>query len=293
MKSNNKIIENYRNNEIMRNEFHNFISKVFPSISFKEWYSKGFWTENYIPFSIIESGKLISSASATFMNTLVKGKKCKAIQLGAVGTLPEYRNRGLSHDLINYVIKRYKDEVHFFFLHANETVLEFYPKFGFRSVKETVFVAESSFPESKYLARKLNIEIDSDYLLLQDIINNRQILTKIFGAEDYGFITMWHVLNFYQDNLYYLEKENVIVIKEEKNNTVHIVDVIYSKPFDFQLVLPQIMESNSIKSINYYFPPDQLQYDYSKIVNEKSGLFLLGDIEIEDKLLKFPETAHT
>ncbi len=42
MKGNNKIIENYRDNEILRNEFHNSISEVFPSISFKEWYSKGF-----------------------------------------------------------------------------------------------------------------------------------------------------------------------------------------------------------------------------------------------------------
>ena len=49
MKCNNKIIGNYRANENVRNEFHHFISKVFPGISFKEWYSKGFWTENYIP----------------------------------------------------------------------------------------------------------------------------------------------------------------------------------------------------------------------------------------------------
>lgn len=293
MKCDIKIIENYRANEIVRNEFHHFISKVFPSISFKEWYSKGFWTENYIPFSIIKSDKIISSASATFMNTLLKGNKCKAVQLGAVGTLPEYRNHGLSRDLINYVIKKYIGKIDFFFLHANETVLEFYPKFGFRSVKENVFVTELSIPESKYSARKLNIEVDSDYLLLQDLINNRQILTKIFGAEDYGFITMWHVLNLYQDNLYYLEKENIIVIKKEKNDTLYVLDVISCKPFDFQSALPKIIESDSIKYIKYYFPPDQLSYNYDKILKEDTGLFILGDMEVGNNPFRFPETAVT
>ncbi len=54
MKSN-RIVRDYRDDEILRNAYHDFISEVFPSISFKKWYSGGFWTENYIPFSIIES----------------------------------------------------------------------------------------------------------------------------------------------------------------------------------------------------------------------------------------------
>ena len=192
---NNKMIENYRDNEILRNEFHNFISIVFPGISFREWESKGFWTKQYIPLSILQSSKIISNVSASFMDILINGKKCKAIQIGAVGTLPEYRNQGLSRELMNYVINKNRDKINFFFLFANETVLEFYPKFGFRSVQEYIFLKEMDIPKPKYSARKLNIEDDSDYTLLQDLINHRQILTKIFGAENYGSITMWHVLN--------------------------------------------------------------------------------------------------
>ena len=172
-------------------------------------------------------------------------------------------------------------------------MLEFYPKFGFRSVEENVFITESRIPEPKYSARKLNIKVGSDYLLLQDLINNRQILTKIFGAEDYGFITMWHVLNLYQDNLYYLEKENIIVIKKEKNDTLYVIDVIFCKPFDFQSALPKIIESDSLKYIKYYFPPDQLSYNYDKILTDDTGLFILGNMEVGNSPFRFPETAVT
>jgi len=292
MKSN-RIIENYRDNEIMRNEFHSFISHVFPSISFKEWFARRCWTENYIPFSIMDSGKIISSASATLMNIVHQGVNLKAIQIGAVGTLPEYRSRGLARELMNHIIDKYKDEVDFFFLHANETVLEFYPKFAFRSVQENIFVSELNNPESNYSARKLNIEDDDDYLLLQDLLNNRCSLTNVFGAEDYGFITMWHILNLYRDNLFYLEKENVIVIKNEKKDTVHILDVIFNNSFDFKSILPKLIESDTIKNLKYYFPPDQLNFNYDRIIEEDTGLFILGDLELGNNQFRFPETAVT
>ena len=288
-----RIVKNYRDTESLRNAYYNFISNVFPSIRFQEWYLQGFWTDNYVPFSIFESGEIVSNVSATFTTTLLNGKKCKAIQIGAVGTLPEYRSQGLSRQIMNPVINEYKNKIDLFFLHANETVLEFYPKFGFKSIDENLFVAETCIPEPKYSARKLNVKIERDYLLLQNLINNRKAITKVFGAEDYGFITMWHILNLYQDNLYYLKDENVIIIKEENHHVLSIIDVLFLKSFDMQSVLPKIIESDSLKLIKYYFPPDQLNYHYEKTLKDKTGMFILGDFEVENKTFRFPETATT
>jgi len=163
----------------------------------------------------------------------------------------------------------------------------------FRSVCENLFICESGIPESKYSARKLNVEDDRDYLLLQDLINHRQMLTKILVAENYGFITMWHVLNLYRENLYYLEEDNVIVIKSEKENTLSVLDVIFSNSFEFKSILPKIIESDFIKYIKYYFPPDQLKFYYDKIIEEDTGLFILGDFELGNDPFRFPETAVT
>jgi len=288
-----QVVENYRDYELLIMKFHEFISMVFPNISFKEWYLKGFWTENYIPFSIIESGKIISSASAAIMEVIYQGQNKKAIQIGAVGTLPECRNQGLSRLLMDHIINKYEDDVDFFFLHANETVLEFYPKFSFRSIKENSFEMISNIPKPTFSARKLNIDDKGDYSLLIKLISNRKLVTKLFGAKNYTFITMWHIINLYKNNLFYLEKEELVVIKNEKADTMYIVDVIFGRPFNFNLVLPNFISSDSIKSIKYYFPPDQLKYNYDKIVKEDTGLFILGNLELENMQFRYPETAVT
>ena len=227
-----KIVENCRDDKYRRIEYFNFISKVFPRSNFTEWYAKGFWTDKYIPFSIINDGKIISNVSAALMTLIVNGKYFIGVQLGAVGTLPEYRNQGLSRMLINYVIEKYKYETDIIFLFANDSVLEFYPKFGFQKYKEVLFVSETDFSKTKISARKLIIGNGSDFLLLQNLINERNDITKVFGAKDYGFITMWHILNLYRNNLYHLKEENAVFIFKEDKEQIHLYDIIFNKYFD-------------------------------------------------------------
>ena len=104
----NKIINNYKNDDELRDKYYRYISEVFPGLSFEDWYDKGFWTDTYIPFSIIKSGKIISNVSVSMMDILIEDRQYQAIQLGAVGTIPEYRNQGLSRVLIDHVISMYK-----------------------------------------------------------------------------------------------------------------------------------------------------------------------------------------
>jgi Acetyltransferase (GNAT) domain len=288
-----EIIENYHNNEILRNEFHIFISKIFPSISFKEWTTKGFWTEKYNPFSIIKSDKIVSNISAAYMDIIINGNKRKAVQLGAIGTLPEYRELGLARNLMDYILKKYKDKVDFIFLFTNESAVKFYPKFGFKYVDQSLFISTSNIPKPEFSARKLNIDVESDYLLLRNLIKNRIALTKIFGAKDYEYITMWHILNLYRNDLYYLKEENVIIIKKEKNDILQIIDVIFTRPFNFQTVLAKLIKSESLKRIEYCFPPDQLDFKCDEVLGDDTGLFVLGELDLDNKAFRLPETAVT
>jgi len=288
-----KIIENYRNDVNLINKYHKFISKIFPSISFEEWYEKGFWTNKYVPFSLIKNDEIISNVSVAIMNVFVNGQKRVAAQIGAVGTLPEIRHRGLSRYLMNYVIEKLKNEVDFFFLFANETVMDFYPKFGFRSINENIFTTEINISKTHFSAKKLNLSNKTDYSLIQDLIENRKIITKYFGAEKYDYITMWHILNTYYNDLYYLEEEGIIFIKTEREGNLNIWEVIYDKEFNMQEALSKIINSDKIRRINYYFPPDQLEYEYDQVIVEQSGLFVRGETFKDNALIKFPETAHT
>ena len=293
MEDENKIIRIYGADEKLRNEYFNFILKVFPSADFTKWHNKGFWTDNYISYSILESGKIISNVSVSLMDVIVSNKAYKAIQLGAVGTIPEYRSRGLSRIIMEYVLNKYMKKVDLFFLFANKNVLEFYPKFGFKKLQEKIFSYDLKEVKSNYSARKLNLNTLADYNLLLNLINDRKVLTKIFGADNYGFITIWHIFNTYADNLHYLEEENCIVIKTESENVLNIREIICKQLFDFESVLTKVIESESITKINYYFPPDQIKFTYDNVVDYESYLFVRGKIEFDSIMPKFPETAHT
>ena len=190
-----KLIQNYASDPDLKNAFHVFISKVFPGIDFKTWDRLGYWKSNYIPYSLSQAGRISSNVGVSKMTVYVDGNKYQAVQLGAVGTLPEYRRQGLSRRLMDHVVKTYQADTDLIFLFANDSVMEFYPKFGFEYKMEQQFNDDSQIPVSDFAARKLDLTDSDDYHLLTNLIAKRQILTKRFGASGYGFITMWHILN--------------------------------------------------------------------------------------------------
>ena len=292
--NNYKIHENYRDDQFLRNEFFNLIEKIFPSADFKEWYLKGFWEDNYIPYSILKDNKIVSSVCISEMEIFVKGGLLKGIQFSAVGTLPEYRKQGLSKILMEHVLDKYKASTDIFFLFANDGVLDFYPKFGFKKYDEVVFKSQSNIPEPNFSARQLNIENETDLELVKNLLKKRLPITRLFCAVDFGFITMWHIFNFYSKSLLYLDLENVIFIVTEEDDQLHLWDVIYDKPFDFYPVISKVIKSNSLKSINYYFSPDQLNFEFDETVPYiDSPLFIMGDFKLQGENFKFPATAQT
>ena len=99
-----QLISDYRNNESHRRLFFDFINEVFPGCDFLEWQKRGFWTESYIPFSILEDGKIISNASIQMMDLIVDGKRKKGLQFSAVGTINSFRMRGLSRLLMEKIL---------------------------------------------------------------------------------------------------------------------------------------------------------------------------------------------
>ncbi|MBT8386048.1 MAG: GNAT family N-acetyltransferase [Ignavibacteria bacterium] len=288
-----KIIENYRDNKLLRNEYFNFILKLFPRAEFKEWYLKGFWKDEYNPISVIKNGKIISNVSVAQMNIIADRRYLRGIQIGGVGTLPENRSQGLSRTLMEYAIGKYSNETDIFLLFANETVLEFYPKFGFNRFEEKAFILKSNIPVPNYAARKLDIQNNSDFLLLQDLINNRVEITKIFGAKDYRFITMWNILNIYSDNLYHLKDEDAILIMKKEDRKLNLYEIICRKYFDLDSTLAKVIGSSKINSVKFYFPPDQFKYKYDKTLIEDNGLFVLSNIKLSEDPFKFPVTAIT
>jgi len=289
-----KIIENYRDQKKFRNQFLNLTKIIFPSIDFVEWYKQGYWADEYIPFSIFENEQIISNVSISKMNILVNGEIKNALQFGTVGTLPNYRKKGLSRILMEYVFDKYKDSFDLHYLFANETVTEFYPKFGFIRQPEVYFQRTIQMPQANFSALKIDLNNLEHKRIVTELINKRKPLTKKFGAIDYGFVTWWYIINFHSNELYYLPDEQIIFIAGEENNDLHIFDIIFEQTFEFEDILPKIIKHNNYSSTIYYFSPDVLNFNYdATIQSEESPLFIKGDFNLGQNLFKYPYTAQT
>ena len=289
-----RIREAYSDDNTLRTAFFDFIDQIYPGLDFKTWYEKGFWLDNYIPHSIVIDDKIASNASITKMTLLVDGNIMKGIQVGTVGTLPEYRRRGLSRILMQHILDKYSDSVDIIFLYSSEEALSFYPKFGLDHYNEVIFRQTQNIPEPDISARKLDMGSDQDFRLALEMLSRRTPISKLFGALDYDFITIWHILNLHPNHLYFLEKEGIIIIASERDNQIHIWDVIYDKPIEIQKALPKIIKSADIKSINFYFSPDLLGFDFDDTtVDSESPLFVKGTFPIDRRKFKFPSTAQT
>ena len=130
-----RIEKNYRDNEALRESFNQLAGRVF-HLSFENWYQNGFWKDNYIPYSVVIDGEVVANVSVNHCDMNYKGNVVKLIQLGTVMTDPAFRGRGYSKALMEEIMKDYDGKVDGIYLFANDSVLDFYPKFGFREAKE-------------------------------------------------------------------------------------------------------------------------------------------------------------
>ncbi|WP_332870794.1 GNAT family N-acetyltransferase [Lysinibacillus xylanilyticus] len=134
--TNYQLVYDYKDNLKYRESFNELAKLVF-NLDFRKWYEKGCWDDQYICYSYIDGDEIIANASISKMTVLVNGKEYKAIQIGTVMTHPNYRYKGLARKLMDHIIDIYQDQYEFMYLFANETVLDLYPKFGFKKVQES------------------------------------------------------------------------------------------------------------------------------------------------------------
>ncbi|GIP11098.1 hypothetical protein J1TS5_32680 [Paenibacillus macerans] len=87
----------------------NRLSKLVFSIDFEAWYQKGAWDDRYICHSIVSGDQIIANVSVSKMDLFINGESKWALQIGTVMTHPEHRGKGLSKQLMEYVLDAYED----------------------------------------------------------------------------------------------------------------------------------------------------------------------------------------
>ncbi|HEM2214005.1 TPA: GNAT family N-acetyltransferase [Listeria monocytogenes] len=287
-----EMISDYKDNKMYRDSFNKLAESTF-DINFEEWFRSGFWNDKYVCYSYIDNNEVISNVSINKMNLIYQGENYSALQIGTVMTHPNYRGQGLAKNLLNHVIAKYEDQYDFLYLFANDTVLDFYPKFGFERIEESSFTVDAcNLKKKASKLKKLNPDNKTDFQLISRIVSKRAPLSNILDVKEIEDLLMFYVLIALKNELYYLEELDVIVLMEQEGTDLYVLDILSTKKLDVVEVL-SYLSTKKIETIHLLFTPEKSKYiDAAYIIETEDMLFVRPNVLTSENYFLFPATSH-
>jgi len=264
------IEKNYRNNDALRASFNRLAEKTF-GINFENWYRNGFWKDNYIPYSVVIDGEVVSNVSVNACNMNYKGQIVKLIQLGTIMTDDDHRGNGYASALMEEVLKDYDGKVDGIYLFANDSVLEFYPKFGFREAKEYQFTKDVTI-SGECTAQNVPLRDKIDFDRTVEILDTKKQNAKIYMVDNPG-LYMFYLWQFMTENLFYIEECNSYAIAEVEDDTLILHTILGNGAVDEVI---RAFGSQVKKVILCFTPNDASGYEKSELHEEDTTFFVQG-----------------
>lgn len=292
--SNYQLISDYRHIQQYKKSFYELAKSTF-GIDFKEWDERGGWNDRYICYSYVDEEQIIANASISKMNIVIHQKEYHAIQIGTVMTHPDYRNQGLSGKLMNHILAKYEHQCDFIYLFANASVLDFYPRFGFKRMQESSFTLKTSLLRTSQTSsvRVLDTNNPDDFLIIQRIAGNRAPVSSTLGVTNAEGLLLFYVLVVFNDSIYYIEEDDVIVLFKKDDHQLHLFDIISTSRFDLYSIINSIL-SPEVSVIHCHFTPDDPKnlIEAGFTTQNDDTLFVRPFIKDLPNHFMFPITSH-
>ena len=131
-----ELVKHYMADDGLRAALNALTRQTF-GFDFEKWYAGGGWEGDYLPYSLMEGGRMLANVSANRMRFLQNGQERRYIQLGTVMTDAAYRRRGLAAQLMRAAMDDLRGECDGFYLFGDLSALGFYDRLGFSRITET------------------------------------------------------------------------------------------------------------------------------------------------------------
>ncbi|SEQ00296.1 Acetyltransferase (GNAT) domain-containing protein [Lachnospiraceae bacterium RM5] len=264
------IMKNYRDNDELRASFNRLAEKTF-GLSFENWYQNGFWKDNYNPYSVIVDGEVVSNVSVNICNMSYKGKVVKLIQLGTIMTDSDYKGKGYARALMEEVLKDYEGKVDGIYLYANDSVLDFYPKFGFKEAKEYQYVKEATITGDDKTT-KVSMKDKSDFDKMVTILESRPQNGQMYMVDNTG-LYMFYLSQFMTENVYYIADCDSYVIAEIEDDELILHAIIGDGSLDEVI---DAFGANIKKVVLCFTPKDASGFEKNELHEEDTTFFVKG-----------------
>ena len=290
-----ELVSNYMRDDTLRHALNDLTKKTF-GFDFESWVTGGYFEGDYIPYSFIEDGTIISNISANRMTFLQNGVEKNYIQIGTVMTDKAYRRQGLAKKLMDHVVKQYKDSCDGFYLFANLDAVDFYDKCGFSKETEYRYSIKNEFCMKKSAGEIFMPVNTGDKQMKQkymDMVRRSAVNSSLEQLNKFG-LQMFYTADM--ENIYYAKDMDCFIVADMEENTLLLQSIICENYVTLLDVLQRVR--GEYHKCQLGFTPALKDMDIC-VAEQYDGaddyrLFYLGEHlkSIENEKLYFPELSH-
>lgn len=288
---NEQMITNFSEDSIVRESFNTLVKTTF-ELDFSPWYNRGYWQDSYVPFAIQHNGEIIANASINKMDIVINGVAYRGIQIGTVMTAKAHRGKGLAKQLMLEIMKQYEKECDILYLFANDTVLDFYPAFGFERKDETAYTLD-------LVKHPLSIEVTptieqwhiSTHQKQLEQFAKQRITNDTFCVMNNDSLWLFYCSVVFTEQIFYIAALDIIVLMEEEDGVLYLFDVVSCKPFVMEEVLAHIVK-DTITEVQFFFMPAMFGIEAVVTSDDDDALFIAKGAELLPQNFRFPLTSH-
>lgn len=280
-----------RDDELRRAAFDALARQTF-SLSFEKWREDGWWSERYRPYALFDGEKAVANVSVNVMDFRLNGENRQWIQLGTVMTAPEYRGKGLSRWLMERALEEWESRCSLIYLFANDSVLDFYPRFGFcRSEEQEAELTTAIGPRPEVRKLDLDLEGDRAVLLSRYAASNPY---SAFSMERNPGLLMFYCTQFMKDCVWYAEKADTVLLVQREGGLLRCWDVFGSGRLPLDVLLSAFTDEACRCVLGFTPRPETAGCRLLSRREEDETLFVRGrDAKLlERQPLMFPLLSH-
>ena len=284
-----RIVKGYCADDALRRSFVALAQRTF-GLTFEDWYQNGFWGDDYVPYSVVVDGAVAANVSVNRTDFVLDGEKKRFIQLGTVMTDERYRGRGMIRRLMAEVEHDCAGKADGVYLFANDTVLDFYPKFGFCRAAEVRY-ARALEPCGAASAVRVPMRDRDSWDRLTAVIRSSVPCGRFSLCGNTG-LPLFYVSKFMQDCVYRVAPETYAVAELE-DGVLHLYAVYAEKQPAPEVVARAF--GGAVRRVQLGFTPlDTTGWEAETVREDDTTLFVRGAgfRDFERRGLMFPVLAH-
>lgn len=284
------LIKQVKDEPELRESFFALADRVF-ALPFANWYRKGCWTDSYVPYSLVRGKQVVANASVNRMEMIWRGRIRRYIQIGTVMTDEQYRNRGLARRLLQEILSDWQTESDGIFLFANDTVLDFYPRFGFCRQQEYQHTAQISGRPDAFV--KLDMDREAHRRILQRLCKKGNPFSQLSTKEGYGLV-MFYCDSVFRDCVYYAGSYDAVVVGMEGGGDFICFDVFCGgSEVDLRELLSHLVGEKTRRVVFGFTPVEEADCRCAPLESE-DYLFVLKGKEnpLAQGRMMFPLLSH-